>query len=156
LRRLLSLASLVIITMLWSAALVAAPSATNPRLSAATYAAGSLICHQRPERSFYRGSAQYPVCARCLGLYAGAVAGVLAWCGIAGFERTPRARAARIVANGSLRRVLIVTAIPSLATVALAWVGGWDSSNVTRAALALPLGGAIALVVAAVAAGDLR
>ena len=36
------------------------------------YAASSLICHQRPERSFYLLGAQLPVCARCMGIYAGA------------------------------------------------------------------------------------
>src|SRR5262245_19064114 len=40
----------------------------------ATYAIGSLVCHQRPERSFHLFGTQMPVCARCVGIYAGAAA----------------------------------------------------------------------------------
>src|SRR5262249_38310806 len=36
------------------------------------YAMGGLVCHQRPERSFWLWGAQMPVCARCSGIYAGA------------------------------------------------------------------------------------
>ena len=41
------------------------------------YIAGALICHQRPERSFHVWGVQWPVCARCLGLYAGAAIGAV-------------------------------------------------------------------------------
>jgi uncharacterized membrane protein len=37
----------------------------------------SLICHQRPERSFYLFGAPIAVCARCLGIYLGAAVGLL-------------------------------------------------------------------------------
>ena len=37
----------------------------------------SLICHQRPERSFWIFGAPVAVCARCLGLYIGAAIGLL-------------------------------------------------------------------------------
>ena len=35
------------------------------------YGIGAFICHQLPERSFHLGGFQIPVCARCLGIYAG-------------------------------------------------------------------------------------
>lgn len=38
---------------------------------------GSSVCHQMAERSFFWGSLQSPVCARCTGIEAGIVFGVL-------------------------------------------------------------------------------
>jgi uncharacterized membrane protein len=154
--RRIALVVLIVIGLFWSAALIAAPVGAAPRLSALTYAAGSLICHQRTERSFHYEGAQYPVCARCLGLYAGAAGGVLLWACIAGLGVTPRARAARITRPSRVRGMLIVVALPTMATVLAYWLGWWDAGNVVRAACALPLGAAIAAVIAAVAAGDLR
>lgn len=153
-RRPLSLATLALVTTLWSAAIVAAPAGETPRLSALTYAAGAMVCHQRPERSFHRGAAQYPVCARCFGLYTGAVAGVAAWALIAGVRPVARTRALHTTRN--FRRVLILAAVPTIVTVATAAAGWWDASGVTRAVLAFPLGAAIAAVVTAAATGDLR
>ena len=141
-------------TSLWSAALIAAPSADAPRLSAFVYAAGSVVCHQRPERSFHRHGVQYPVCARCLGLYVGAVAGVAAWVAMSGVGALPNQRAARMTA-ARWRQLLVVVAAPTLITVLTAYFGWWDASNTLRAALALPLGAGIAAVITAVAAGDL-
>ena len=67
----------------------------------------------------------------------------------------PTARARRLLASG-VRRLLAIAALPTMMTVATASVGWWDPENVTRAWFALPLGAAIAAVVAAVVAGDLR
>ena len=148
--------AVVIIAVLWTAALLAAPSAEAPRFSALVYAAGSLVCHQIPERSFHRGDAQYPVCARCLGLYIGGFAGVLGWVAFSGSGATPRARAIRVSASPGWRRVLIVTAAPTVFSLLTAAAGWWDPGNSVRAVLALPLGASIAALVAAVAAKDLR
>lgn len=73
-------------TLLWMGVLLAAPivvaegaSRQSDRLSfraaGAVYLFGRVICHQRPERSFHWHGVQLPVCARCFGLYAGAVVG---------------------------------------------------------------------------------
>lgn len=141
--------------MLWSAALLAAPTGSAPRLSAAVYAAGSLICHQRPERSFHYDGAQYPVCARCLGLYLGALTGVVLWVAVAGVRSAPNPRA-RWFTSARARTLLIVVGVPTLASVGLGMLGVWDANNVLRAAIAWPLGAAIMVVVAAVGSGDLR
>jgi uncharacterized membrane protein len=114
-----------------------------------------MVCHQISERSFHRNAAQYPVCARCLGLYAGGAIGSVVWLAFSGVAAAPRPRA-RAFARQGLRRALIVTAIPTLVTVGTGAIGWWDPSNSVRALLALPFGVAIAAVVAAVAAGDLR
>src|SRR5580658_9209119 len=74
----------------WSIGVVMAPLVASRPLSQASsagyalallvYAAGSVICHQRPERSFHLLGAQMPVCARCAGIYAGgAVAAIVVW-----------------------------------------------------------------------------
>src|SRR5262249_31783801 len=63
----------------WAAALPAATwIASHPHLdggaylaSASIYAMASMLCHQRPERSFYLWGSQMPVCARCAGIYIG-------------------------------------------------------------------------------------
>src|SRR5437763_16382908 len=41
-------------------------------LALVVYGAGGIVCHQLPARSFHAWSAQWPVCARCTGIYAGA------------------------------------------------------------------------------------
>jgi uncharacterized membrane protein len=142
-------------SLVWLAAITTAPVAAAPRVAAVTYMAGSLICHQQSDRSFHYGTAQFPVCARCYGLYGGGVVGVLSWAGLAGIGAARRRAAARWTSFAVVRGVLIVAAVPTVATVALAWIG-WDASNAVRAILAIPLGVAIAAVVTAVAAGDLR
>ena len=44
---------------------------------------GRLICHQKPERSFFIRGHQFPVCARCTGISIGFAAAVIClWAGI--------------------------------------------------------------------------
>ncbi len=45
---------------------------------AGIYAALGWVCHQRPERSWQLAGKSLAVCVRCLGLYLGALAGVVA------------------------------------------------------------------------------
>lgn len=142
--------------MLWVTALAAAPTGAVPRISTAAYIAGSLICHQKSERSFHRDGSQYPVCARCLGLYLGAMGGVLIWVAIAGVSASPRRGVTRFTSPPFVRRTLVIAALPTLASVALAWLGWWDAENMIRAVFALPLGVVVAAIATAVAAGDLR
>src|SRR5438067_12965322 len=77
----------VLAAVTWTVARpLAAASATAPHPSSmiylfsfCVYLIGSIVCHQRPERSFHLWSAQLPVCARCTGIYAGAaVAAIIA------------------------------------------------------------------------------
>ena len=116
------------------------------------FAISSLICHQRPERSFFIDGQQLPVCARCTGLYVSAVMGLTAWLMLKAARRwrpipiDPR-RAAR---------VLVVAAVPTGLSLATGLLGVWDGVNLTRALLALPLGAAAGAIVAAVATKDLR
>jgi uncharacterized membrane protein len=121
-------------------------------LLAFVYAAGSVLCHQLPERSFFLDGHQLPVCARCTGLYLGAIGGLVAWPAVRvlrgwrGWTPTPRTAAWWVAAAGA----------PTVVTFATGVLGVWDGSNVIRAALALPFGLAAGAVVAAVATKDLR
>ena len=151
----LILVTLIAVIALWNAALAAAPAGEPQGMSALTYAAGSLVCHQLPTRSFRLGAAQYPVCARCAGLYLGALVGGIAWALFGGVRR-PRGRAAQWLSHGGARRVLLYSAVPTAVSLALAWAGLWDASNAWRAVSALPLGAAAAAIVVAVSLGDLR
>jgi uncharacterized membrane protein len=115
-------------------------------LTAFVYLLGSVVCHQIPERSFYASGVQFPVCARCTGLYLGGLIGLAIW-----LVYRPR-----VLTSTAARRALLVAALPTLLTLITADLGWWDPANVTRAALAAPLGGAGALVVAAGLARNLR
>ncbi len=115
-------------------------------VTAFLYAAGSFVCHQIPERSFHLAGAQLPVCARCTGLYAGGLIGVIAWL----------ARTRRPLAPAAARRALLIAALPTVVTATTAALGWWDPGNATRAMFALPFGLALGAIVAAVFTRELR
>lgn len=131
----------------WATALAAAPyvlAHPEPTTGAAfaatgTYLAASLVCHQLPARSFHAWGRKLPVCARCAGLYGGALGGLLFLPWPAGARRT--------------RAVIAATAIPTAATFLLEAVGLWDPGNAIRFAAALPLGASVAWFVASAARG---
>ncbi|MGA2490075.1 MAG: DUF2085 domain-containing protein [Anaerolineales bacterium] len=50
---------------------------TPPGLLGKADAIGYAVCHRIAERSFHIGSYQLPLCARCLGMYLGAVTGLV-------------------------------------------------------------------------------
>jgi uncharacterized membrane protein len=104
--------------------------------AAAVYAAGSNVCHQRPERSFHIAGYKMPVCARCTGLYVSAAAAVP----LAILLAAPlTARRARII--------LLLAALPTAITWGLEYAGVLPFSNAARALAALPLGFAAAWLV---------
>jgi uncharacterized membrane protein len=115
-------------------------------LLALIYAAGSVVCHQLPERSFHLGVYQFPVCARCLGIYAG----LFLIAGVAFFAIGVRPQLPVWGQTPSTRRLLVVVgAMPTVVTVLLEWVGVWQTSNAARFVAGLPLGAAVAAVVMA-------
>jgi uncharacterized membrane protein len=117
----------------WLALLIAAP--VLPAVPAAVlYLAGSFICHQRPARSFHLEAGQLPVCARCLGIYAGAALGSLAgW-------------APLVIPAWRPRTLLAAGLAPTVVTLALEWSGLVDPGNVARSAAGVILGLAAAFV----------
>src|SRR5215218_4812516 len=86
-------------------------------ITAGVYAAAGIVCHQRPERSFHLWGAQMPVCARCAGLYLGACAAAL----IAGGIGMPFSVA---TTTSRTRRMLLVAALPTAATLLYEWTIG--------------------------------
>lgn len=120
-----------------------------PMWTLAIYAVCSNICHQIPARSFHLHGVQWPVCARCLGLYLAAPVGAFA--ALVAHDRAVRGDA-RFWRVGSWP-LLIVAAIPTAATLAIEWPGFGAPSNAARAVAALPLGAAVAFLVVRAAAG---
>jgi len=104
-------------------------------IAAFVYAGGSLICHQRPERSFHLAGAQLPVCARCAGVYAGAALGAMASLG------RPNPIASRP------RAAILAAALPVAATLVVEWAGIADPGNWLRAASGVIAGAGVAAVV---------
>ena len=126
----------------WLALTVFAPLLPVP-LAGVAYLAGSLVCHQLPERSFHLGASQLPVCARCLGIYGGLGVIMVFW--VLG-SRVPGSAVQGSTVPGS-RAVLIAGAIPTAATLAFEWLGMWEPSNVARVLAGVPLGAVVAFVV---------
>jgi uncharacterized membrane protein len=132
---------------------VASGDASTATLTAvaATYRAGAVICHQQPARSFHLGSAQVPVCARCLGLYAGGAIGAAiaaAW-----FVRRAGRPTPRSVSRDRVRRWVCAAAAPTAVLWAAEHLGGADVSNALRCAGAGPLGAAVGVIVIAAVVG---
>ena len=130
----------------WVVAVVAAPVLGAPVI----YEAAALVCHQIPERTFHLSAGPLAVCARCLGLYVGGVAGLVAGAR-AGILR--RAGGPSIGAAAA-RRIVLLSAVPTALTLAAEWLLAWPPGNVTRFLAALPLGGGAAFVVAAAMAAE--
>ncbi len=129
--------------------LVVNPSATNSLLdlvvAGSAYLAGGIVCHQLPERSFHVGGAQWPVCARCAGVYAGAALTALV-------SALAPLRTLEVAAIARVRTVLVVAVLPSVATLVYEWAAGLAPTNVIRASAGAPLGAIVTWVVVAACA----
>jgi len=153
----------------WAAALPIAtlvasrpvPSSSAYLFGFAVYVIGSLVCHQRSERSFYLWARQMPVCARCTGIYFGAAFTVLLW----PVARWPRSVAPTfaVVARRlqpsvcrSPKGIALLACAPAMATLVYEWTAGVMPSNWIRAATGVWLGAGIALLVAGHGTGDVK
>lgn len=131
----------------WLALLVVSPFGPT-WLAALTYTVGSFICHQLPERSFHLGGFQIPVCARCLGIYAGFA--VAAWTCVAALPRPSIVH--RNLTTRAARSVFVVSALPTAISLGLEWTGIWGGSNIVRSIAGSALGIGVAFVVMSVVA----
>jgi uncharacterized membrane protein len=147
--RTVAAAAILTLAMLWAVAIVGLPRAHGhpalARVSAIVWMAGSVICHQRPERSFHAAGVQYPVCARCTGLYVAAPFGLLA---VMLLRRRATATYRR------WRSLVLLAAVPTAVSILLEQVGG-PSDTISRMLAALPLGAALAGFVGAAVSGRL-
>jgi uncharacterized membrane protein len=106
--------------------------------SSLVYLAASRVCHQRSDRSFHTAGQQWPVCARCAGLYLGGSVGALL-----GVRRLRTRRSAR----STLAVALGVAAVPTLLSWSVEALVGVPVSGSMRALAAVPLGLGVALTV---------
>ena len=132
-------------SVLWLLLLLVTPLSPAP-LAALIYAAGSVVCHQIPERSFHLAAFQLPVCARCLGIYAGAAAASIHGLSMLVTDSTRW----MILSPRAARNVFLVSALPTLVTVGLEWGGVWHGTNAIRgtAGIALGVGGGFVVMTA--------
>lgn len=138
------------LALVWALGLPIAPCLTaesSRPLQVCRFAAfglGSLVCHQKPERSFSSCGRRWPVCGRCAGLYIGAAAGIIV--GFAGW----RVRAS----SRDWRRGLLLAAAPTAALWLVEMSGLGDPGTSIRAGVAGLLGLAGGIWLSAVARGD--
>ena len=135
------------ITIVWLVGLLIAPF-LPAALSSVLYAVGSLICHQLPDRSFHFGGFQLPVCARCLGIYAGAACGAIIGAVLSSSRGAPHLRH---TAKAS-RWLVALAGLPTVISVAVEASGLWRTTNEIRFTAGFPLGLAAAFVVMSVLA----
>ncbi|MDO8793276.1 MAG: DUF2085 domain-containing protein, partial [Vicinamibacterales bacterium] len=125
-------------------------------LAFVVYGAGSFICHQLPARSFHSWSAQWPVCARCTGIYVGAA--VTAIVATVRFNTVrlpslslrpgkPDTTYLHLTNPRRARAWLAAAALPTAVTLAYEWTTGDMPSNAIRAFAGAPLGAAVAFIV---------
>ena len=123
-------------------------------VSFVTYLVGSLLCHQRPERSFFLWGSQMPVCARCFGIYAGAALAAIAWPLVARLKPSRLRSLARLGGTPrSARTILIVSIVPAAASLLYEWTTGDMPANWIRALSGLPIGVVVAWIVRSAAPG---
>ena len=114
-------------------------------ISAAIYQVGSLVCHQRPERSFHLWGAQLAVCARCAGIYLGAAVAALAAVSL-------RVASDRDPVMKNAKRAVLFAALPTALTLFSEWTTAQMPGNWTRAAAGFPLGAIVAWIIVATSA----
>ncbi len=95
----------------------------------------AIVCHQRPERSFWIFGAEVAVCARCLGIYLGAALGLL-------FRTSRRIALRLLIAAAALNLFDAMTELTGLH-------GNWLA---IRFAFGLLLGATAALLISSAAA----
>lgn len=76
---------IMFIIVLFNVTIFAVPFIQEPYANVG-YFSFSIVCHQKPDRSFFINGEQLPVCHRCLGIYLGALLGVV---GYISYRRMP-------------------------------------------------------------------
>ena len=148
-------AVLVLVSVFWPLALLGAPrtgmdgpgSPASYGLASGVYVLGSRVCHQRSDRSFHVRGVQFPVCARCLGLYVAAPFGVV------GALVASRRRRPLMPDGPAWRWALVAAALPTAATLAWEAISPGTVSGAVRAGAGAPLGFALGALAAVASVG---
>src|SRR5512135_2770588 len=119
----------------WLGAIVLAPYLRSRGHGAAAsflYTLFAPVCHQIPARSFHLAGFPMAVCGRCLGIYAGFLAGLLAYPLIERLssKEDPGPRPRRIRLPGP--RVFLAFSLPIGLDFAAGLFGLWASTNAVR------------------------
>ena len=102
------------------------------------YRSFAVACHQMPERAFQLAGHPLAVCARCLGLYGGVLAGLLLYPLTRPLART----------GAPWRGWLFLAAAPTTADFLLGVTGVWENTHASRFSTALGLGVVAAFYIA--------
>ena len=132
--------TLLALSVLWIALILAAPglmAARHPAASLALYQGFSAVCHQIPERSYYFRGYQLGVCSRCLSIYGGFVLGLLFY---------PFARDLR-EDRFPPRWILIGAAIPTVIDFTGGVLGLFANSFLSRALTGILFGAIVAFYI---------
>ena len=156
-------AALVWVLLLTLVPFIASRPYTSPAGTAliiSVYAIGGAVCHQRPERSYHLWTAQMPVCARCAGIYFGAALMAVVAAAAPPRRRSPYDESRRAEPRSILpvvrhrssgtnrpRALLLVAALPALATLVYEWTTGDMPAHWIRTATGVPLGATVAWMV---------
>lgn len=91
-------------------------------LAQAIYRAFAVLCHQRPDRSYFIDGHKLAVCARCTGLYAGFMFTLLLY---------PLVRSLRTTSFPP-RSWLLLAAVPITIDFSLTFFGIWENTHTSR------------------------
>jgi uncharacterized membrane protein len=143
----------LIAAVAWAMALPAAtyvagtvpPESPLAAASALVYGFGSVVCHQRPERSLWSWNVVWPVCARCAGLYVGgALVGIAVLVG-------PRSPSRRLKLWRHAQGAIAIAALPAVVSLLYEWSTGRVPGNALRLVTGLPIGFTVLAVIVSAA-----
>ena len=118
------LVSAVIVTVLVALVVVAPLVAAggHGELAQVIYRAFAVLCHQRPERSYFIDGHKLAVCSRCTGVYAGFAFTLLLY---------PLIRSLRTTTTPP-RSWLLLAAVPLGIDFSLTFFGSWENTHTSR------------------------
>jgi uncharacterized membrane protein len=119
-----SLVSLIVVAPL-------AAASGHGEIAGAIYRGFSVLCHQRPDRSYFIDGHKLGVCSRCTGIYAGFALTLLGY---------PLIRSLRTT-TAPARKWLLLAALPLFIDFSLTFFGIWENTHTSRLLTGLLLGG---------------